>query len=355
MRKSLSLRKGLLFAAAAALLSASAASDAREQTRRNQPPASAAAASAAQSPRLLASLPASEAVVLVEAKRLLTEAMPRAYNNNPAELARINSEIDKFKARTGLDARQFERVAVGTSYRRTEAGTTSLDTVALVQGAFNSAALVSAARAAAPAAAAPREEKHRGKSIHVFTVNDEIRLLGLFNLRVTELAVAAVDANTVALGKVGRVREALDAAESGRGRVAPEIAALATRNANAVVGLGGNVPRDAFAGVQFPSDQLSRSVNSIRQLYGSVATSEAGFQMESVLRTETTAEARTLGDTISGLRALAGGLIGFRFREPQAGLLRGVVQATRVAAEGNEVQVTLALKQGELAAIIEAF
>ena len=343
----------VLFFLTAALLSAPLAAPASAQPRRNQPAPRPAATAPAQAARVLASLPASDAVVHVDAKRLLTEALPRAFNNNAAELARINSEIDKFKARTGLDARQFERIAVGASYGQTASGATTMDTVALVQGAFNSAALISGARAAS--AVKSREEKHKGRSLYVFTVNEDVKLLGLFNLRVTELAVAALDANTVALGKLERVRAALDANEAGGVRVSAEIAALATRNPAAVVGLGGNVPRDAFAGVQFPSEQLGRNANSIRQLYGSVATNEAGFQMESVLRTETAAEARSLGDTISGLKGLAGGLIGFRFQEPKAGLLRGVVEATRVAAAGNEVQITLDLKQDGLAALLEVF
>lgn len=346
----------ILFFFTAALLSAPLAASASAQTRRNQPAARpSASASTSQGTRaaLLASLPASDAVVVVDAKRLMTGALPRLYSNDAAELARINSEIDKFKTRTGLDARQFERVAVGTSYRQTGAGGTTLDTVALVQGAFSSSALIDAARKASAVQA--REEKHGGRSVHVFTFNEDVKLLGLFNLRVTDLAVAALDANTVALGKIERVRAAIDAAGAGGSRVSPDIAALATRNASALVGLGGNVPRSVFAGVQFPSDQLARSANSIRQLYGSVATSEAGFLTEAVLRTETAAEARSLGDTISGLKGLAGGLIGFRYQEPKAGLLRGVITATQVAAAGNEVQITLDLKQDGLAALLEAF
>ncbi len=343
----------VLFCLTATLLTAPLAAPTFAQTRRNQPAARPAAVAAQGTQRVLGSLPASDGVVLVDAKRLMTEALPRMYSSNASELARINSEIDKFKTRTGLDARQFERIAVGTSYRETPSGGTSLDTVALVQGAFNSAALIDSARKAS--AVKSREEKHGGRSIHVFTLNEDVKLLGLFNLRVTDLAVAALDANTVALGKLERVRAALDATGAGGVRVSPDIAALATRNPSALVGLGGNVPRSAFAGMQFPSEQLARSANSIRQLYGSVATSEAGFQTEAVLRTETAAEARSLGDTITGLKGLAGGLIGFRYQEPKAGLLRGVITATRVAAAGNEVQITLDLKQDGLAALLEAF
>jgi len=180
-----------------------------------------------------------------------------------------------------------------------------------------------------------------------------VRMLGLFNLRLTELAVAPLDANTLALGKLSRVRAAIDAA-AGRGRVSNEIASLATRNPGAIIGLGGNVPASASRGLDLLNAEISRSVASIRQFYGSVAPTASGFQMQTVLRTETPGAARTLGETVTGLKQFAPFLIS-RMPEPRAGLLRGVVEATRVTAAGNEVQVDLALTQTAVAALIEAF
>jgi hypothetical protein len=100
--------------------------------------------------------------------------------------------------------------------------------------------------------------------------------------------------------------------------------------------------------------EISRSVAAIRQFYGSIAPTQSGFQMQAVLRTETPAAARTLGETITSLKGFAPLLIS-RMPEPRAGLLRGVVEATNVTAEGNEVRVDLALAQAAVVALIEAF
>lgn len=346
-----------VFAAlAAATVALAATAGAQPQRGGNQRAARTSAAtsqSAQAQSALVASLPASDAVLVVDARRLLGEGLPRAFNNNAAEVARVNAEIDEFKKRYGLNARDFERVAVGTSFVQTASGATTLDTVAVIQGRYDARSLVAAAGSAA--AGKHRQEQHGGKTIHVFDLGAQprVRLLGLFSVRLTELAVAPLDANTLALGKLSRVRAAIDAS-AGRGRVSPEIAALATRTPAALIGVGGNVPASATRGIELMSAEISSSVASIRQFYGSVATTPSGFQMQTVLRTETAAAARTLADTVAGLKQFAPFLIA-RMPEPRAGLLRGVVEDTRVAAEGNEVRIDLALAQTAAAALIEAF
>ena len=354
----------VIFAALVAAISVLAATAVAQSSRgRGQRAARTAAAptqssaapsqSSAAPSAIVASLPASDAVLVVDTRRLLNEGLPRAFNNNAAEVARVNAEIEEFRQKYGLNARDFERVAVGTSFTQTASGATTLDAVALMQGGFDPRALVAAAGKAA--AGKHRQEQHGGKTVHVFDLSAQprVRLLGLFSVRLTELAVAQLDANTLAVGKLSRVRAAIDAA-AGRGRVAPEIAALATRNPAAIIGVGGNVPQSATRGIDLMSAEISSSVASIRQFYGSVATTPSGFQMQTVLRTETAAAARTLADTVAGLKQFAPFLIS-RMPEPRAGLLRGVVEDTRVAAEGNEVRIDLALAQTAAAALIDAF
>lgn len=350
-------RKGFaIFAALVATVIALAATAGAQSPRganRRAARASAAPAQSAAQSAIVAQLPASDAVLVVDARRLLSEALPRAFNNNAAEVSRVNAEIDEFRQKYGLNARDFERIAVGTSFTQTASGATTLDAVALMQGRYDARALVAAATGAA--GGKHRQEQHGGKTIHVFDLSAQprVRLLGLFQMRLTELAVAPLDANTLAVGKLSRVRAAIDAA-AGRGRLSPEVAALATRNPGAIIGVGGNVPQSATRGLDLMSAEISSSVASIRQFYGSVATTPSGFQMQTVLCTETAGAARTLSDTVAGLKQFAPILLS-RMAEPRAGLLRGVVEDTRVAAEGNEVRIELALAQTAAAALIDAF
>jgi hypothetical protein len=300
---------------------------------------------------VLASLPASDAVMVVDVRRLLSEGLPRAYNNNPAELARVNSEIDKFRTTTGLDARSFERFAVGVSYVRTPTGRTLVETVAVARGNFNAAALVAAARPAANNRV--REEKHAGKTIYVFNVDAPVKLLGLFNARLSDVAFTALDANTMAVGKLERVRASIDA-HAGRGRVSPDITALATRDANALVGAGGNIPAWLTQNLDIGGGNLSQSIASVRQFYSTLGMTTGGFSLLTALRTENAGAAKTLSSTLTSLKSLAPFAIG-QMPAPRARPLQSLVENTRVGAEGNDVLITLQLAQVDLAALIEAF
>jgi hypothetical protein len=335
---------------AAAIASAAAIPTQAQASRTTTTAASPANAQAATN--ALASLPTSDAVMTVDVRRLLNEALPRAYNNNPTELARVNAEIDKFKARTGLDARSFERVAVGVSYTQTAAGKTLVEPVAIARGTFNAAALVSAARIAANGKI--QEQQHAGKTINVFQINDQVKLLGLFNLRVTELAVAALDANTLAIGKVERVRATIDAGANRGGRISPDITALVTRDANAIVALGGNIPQSLTQNLDLGNRNISQSVASIRQFSSTLGTTASGFDLLTILRTENAGAAQTLGSTIAGLKQLAPIFIA-QLPALRAKPLQGLIDNTKVVALGSDVQITLALAQVDVAAMIEAF
>jgi hypothetical protein len=289
--------------------------------------------------------------MLVNVQRLLRDGLPRAYNNNPAELARVNSEIDKFKATTGIDARSFERVALGVRYVQTPAGKTLVETVAVAHGKYNTAALVAAARPAANNRVT--EEKYAGRTIYVFNVDAQVKLLGLFNMRLTDVAFAPLDADSLAVGKLERVRAAIDA-HAGRGRVSREITALATHDPNAIVGAGGNVPAWLTQNLDIGGGNLSQSIASVRQFYSTLGTTANGFNFLTALRTENAGAARTLSSTLTSLKSLAPLAIG-QMAAPRARPLQSLVENTKVGAEGNDVLITLQLAQVDVAALIDAF
>ncbi|HEV7903673.1 MAG TPA: hypothetical protein VGO96_07520 [Pyrinomonadaceae bacterium] len=329
-------------------LASTAATPLHGQTRarngRAASPSAARTQATATAASLLASLPASDAVMSVDVRRLLSDALPRAYNNNPAELARINSEIDKFKADTGLDARQIERLVVGVSYKQTAAGKTLVETVAIARGNFKNASFSASNRRM-------QEQKYAGKTIQVYNVDAQVKLIGLFNLRVTDLAVAMLDANTVAVGKLERVQAAIDA-QAGRGRVAPEITALATRDANALLGAGGNIP--AWLTQNLDMGNISKSIAAVRQFYSTLGTTANGFNMLTALRTDNASAAQSLSTMITGLKTFAPYVLG-QMPAARQRPLRSLVENTKVNTEGSEVLITLELAQIDVAALIDAF
>lgn len=349
-----------LFASALALLTATlvAASSANAQTT-TQGTAQASgttkvkpAIDSAAIPAQTVPLPASDAVMFVDVRRLLTEAMPRALAGDAAKLAQVNAEIDNFKARTGIDARAFDRVAVGARFNSPSAGVTKIDhVVAVGHGTFNAGALAAAGRIAAKGKY--QEVSHDGKTINVYSLNEQVKLFGLLNVRVSDLATAVLDSNTLAVGDLAGVRAAIDA-QGGRGRVSPEMVMLAQRNPNAIIGFGGNVPTAVTQNLDLGNEEIAKSIASIREFYGSVGTTNDGFDMLTVLRTATAGDAKNLGDTLAALKQLAP-LFLSQLSGDKGKLAQSALDSLKITAQGTEVQLSLALAQTDVAMMVRVF
>ena len=314
--------------------------------------ASTSTPTAAEADPLMA-LPASDAVATVDVKRLLTEAMPRALDSNPARLAEANAEIDRFKTRTGIDLRSFDRIAAGMRFDDRSSTGSEERKVAIARGSFNANAFVAAGRIAAKGKY--REEKYEGKTIYIFTLEQQIKLFGVMNMRITELAVTPLDTNTLAMGDPAGVRAAIDAG-LGRGRISSEMVQLATRRADALIGFGANLPPSASQNLEIDNEEITKNIASIRQVYGSIGTTPAGFDMLAVARTGDADQAQSLNDTIAAAKQFAAVLASHVSRDSDKGkLVKNALDNMKVTTVGNEVKITLELPQTDIATIVRGF
>ena len=304
---------------------------------------------AAAAPSNIASyLPASDAIAIIDTKRMLNETMPSILGSDAAKLAQANAEIDKFKSKTGLDLRQFNRVAVGVRYAYPNATTTKLETVAIAHGTFDARAVTASARTAANGKS--REEQYRGLTITIISVNDQIKLLGLWNMTIKELAICPLDPNSLVLGTLENVKAAIDAGKGGRAPA--ELMSLATRDPAAVMGFGANVTPELLANLEIGNDTIARDVSSIRQLYGSVGSTQSDVTVMMVARTNSIDAAKNLGDTIEGLRQLGTIFIG-RLAQPRKALAESALNNLKVTARGTELEIRTQVAAANLAALIK--
>ena len=331
------LNKVLVFAL---LLTSSQVTSFAQTARRNTP--------ARTGSTLAATLPASDTVALVKVRRLLDEALPAMLASNPAKLAEVNARIENFKTRTGIDPRAFDELALGLGYEYLPSGAMKVTTVGLAQGTFNSTTLVAAGRAAA--AGKYREEKYQGKTLHIFTLDEQLRIFGVLDLKIRELAVAPLNANTLALGDVKRVRSAIDASKGTR-RANAELISLASENANAIVGFGGNVSPKMIAHLRISNDAVTKDLASVRQVYGFVGMTERDVEILAAARTADPNSARSLGATVEGLTAFAG-LFANRLPAARAALAKSALGNLKVTVQGNDLQLRTAVAQAEVGPVI---
>jgi hypothetical protein len=309
------------------------------QTRRPVPPPSSNIASY---------LPASDGIAIVDAKRVLNETMPRIFGGDAAKLAQANAEVDKFKTRTGIDLRSFDRVAVGVRYTYPAAKITKLETVAIAHGSFNASAVTASVREAASGKS--REEKYRGATMTIINLDDDIKLLGLWTMHIKEMAICVLDQNSLAMGTPANVRAAIDAGKAGRAPA--DLIALATRDQSAVIGFGGNITRELLTTLDVGNDTIAKDVSSIKQVYGSVGSTQTDVTMNVVALTDSATAAKNLGDTVEGLRQI-GGIFIMRMAEPRKSLAESALNNLKVTARGNELEIRTQVTAASLAALVK--
>lgn len=305
-------------------------------------------AAAATPLRQTAMVPGADAVMFVDLKRLFSNVIPQVLAENPARLADFNADIDQFKTKTGVDPRAFERVTVSLRFAPTATNANKADVVAVANGSFNAGALVAAGRLAAKGKY--QEQKLNGKTIYIFSLNEQVKLFGLFRMNVADVAVAALDANTLAVGSVETVRAVLENSGAGVANNS-ELLALASQNSNALMGFGGNVPPALLQNLDLGNEEIARSVASVKQFFGSVNANGSNFDLLTVVRTETADSAQNLGETLSGLKQLAP-LFVSQLPAPRAKVAQNVLDTLQISNRSNEVELKLTLAQPDLNSLL---
>ena len=329
----------------ALLILSIATNSAMGQTR---PKKNASPASAQVSPTLMASLPESDGVAQVKVRQLLNEVLPQLLATNPTKLAELNADIDRFKTRTGLDPRMFDELAMGVKYSYPSEGITKVHTAALAKGQFNSAAMIAAGRIAANGKY--REEKYQGKTIYVFTLDENIRVLGLFDFSVRDLAAAPLNANTLALGDPATVRTVIDVAV-GRKQANAELIALATREPNAIIGFGSNLSPELIKNLDVGNASVAADLSSLRQVYGSVGNTPRDVDIFLGARTVDQDSARNLGETLQGFKDLGALFVG-RLTGAKGVLAKSALANLKISTQANELQLRTAVAHAELAPLV---
>jgi hypothetical protein len=307
------------------------------QTRTSNP--------APAAPGLMSALPQSDAVADVKMKQLFNEAMPRILANNPARLAQVNASVENFKTRTGLDPRMFDQVAIGVRFTFPGEGTMRAQTVALAKGSFSSAAMVTAGSLAA--SGKYRTEKYHGKTIYIFTLDENISVLGVFDFRINELAALPLDANTLALGDPVSVRSVIDVSRAAR-RANAELIALASRDPNAVIGFGVNMSQQLVSNIDaIGNAPIGADLAKLRQVYGSVGTTEKDLELFLGARAVNAEAAKSLGDTLNGLKDIGAIFVG-RIAGARGVLARSALTNLKIVTDANELQIRTAVPQADV-------
>jgi hypothetical protein len=108
-----------------------------------------------------------------------------------------------------------------------------------------------------------------------------------------------------------------------------------------------------MANLNLGTDAIAEDVGSIRQLYGSIGSTETDVSLLVIARSETASAAKNLGDTVTGLKQLAGFMIMSMKDDEKRALAQGALSNLKITTRGNELELRTQFAAASLAAMIK--
>jgi hypothetical protein len=201
----------------------------------------------------LSTFPDSQAVLFIDVHRIVNEVLPRVMT--PAEYQKMLDESKK----VGFDVRGLQFAAAGVRFKDDAPPGTPPEFVLVIKGNFNADSMLALGKIMLAAQNLPsRTETYGSKSIEIIDTEAVAKSTGMGNVMgegadgsgegakpkpfpYKELAVTALDSNTLVAGVPAFVRSAVDAS-GGQGTLRPRLLGLATQDSNAIWSLTAELP-----------------------------------------------------------------------------------------------------------------
>jgi hypothetical protein len=299
---------------------------------------------------LVALLPASDGVGVFDSKRFFGDALPKILASNQPLLAKITAKIDEFKAKTGIDMRQFDTMAVGATARRISEKNYDVDPVIIARGQIPSASLVGAAKLASKGKY--REERVGDRVMYVFdgdslgmkqSAENHLGKLG-------EIALTAIDGKTIAFGVVDRVSATLKA----KTHVSPELVTMLEKDLSSVASFAIKPPNGLKEFLPLDNDELGKNIDSIQYVYGNANVANNEGTVHVVARTQQNSQATSLYDTLAGLQMIGKAFLGGS-KSPDKQVYVRMIDNAKFEVKGNEVTFDLAVPQSDIDILVGMF
>jgi hypothetical protein len=313
----------------------------------------------------LANFPESQAVLYLNARRLINEVAPTIIP--PEQLNKALAQAKPF-----IDLNGLEYVITGVRLKGDLSAKQMPEFLLILRGNFSADALLSGARMMGQDSYT--QETVGTKTISIFTLNppapadaDAATAAGGGEQKkkfpIDQIAAVALDANTLAVGIPAYLRDAVDTS-GGRPRLKPELVDLAMRDANTLVSLAADIPpgmSQHLSAMGAPVNaETQRMIDAVRQVQVAVNMPPSAFGVQSIVRMEDAEKASAL----SGLINMTVGVLKDKLQKDLAKLTDGsskegtastlkVLETLTNAARGNEVELNVAFQRAELAEMVK--
>jgi hypothetical protein len=280
-----------------------------------------AVASSAHAQTSLPTLPESDALLLANGRRLITEALPRVLPEQTA--AEMRKVVEHIKLMTGIDLAATDMLVAALRFRNMSPTNSVPDFLLALRGTFKANPLLKTG-----------EEKYGTKTITVLKLAESAGPNAKVPPFLTELSLITSDNGMLMVGSNQYVKAAIDAAD-GKARINPDLSALATRDSSAMLSAAALIPPGFIANF-IPKEaqgnpDIMKMLNGINRVFLSVGMGASDFPLTLMVGTADADQARMLGGLAEMGASLGAGSVK---EKPLQDLLRSV----KVTVSGTEVQ-----------------
>lgn len=308
---------------------------------------------------LLSRLPVSDMAMTIDAKRLLEVGLPQVLASNPLMLGDINAKLNEIKEKTGIDLRQFDRVAIGFSASTREDKTTDIGPMILAHSKSDAASLVEIAKLGGDGTF--REDTIGGKKVYIFDAEKMVNeaksktgnssISGLLDSALNglnrEMAVTSLEGDILAIGSVRQMRSMLEEKTT----ISAEVQALVNRKAGSIICFGGIVPDGLSKVIEIDDDLLGKRLDSIRKVAGFFDISRGTASVWIGAETVDAAQAKDLRASLVDLQEL-GKLLLSNSKGADKRVYVRMIDGAKITQSGNEVALDIRVAQADIDVLV---
>lgn len=251
----------------------------------------------------LATLPEADTLIYINSQRILNEAAPKFMPEK--EFANMRSGFNELRQNVGLDPAKIEYILLAVRFKKPSAELSFIppEFMLVAGGDISADSLLVLARMAAGGKL--RDEKYRNKTIALMTIEQIAKqaetnpLLKSF----TEVAIAPLNASTIAVGAPAYLKSAVDAAE-GNGRISSESLNSLLRDPTVLMSAAGS-PLSSFRKTfgLLGTETNARAVcdSAFGNFYAALTMDTNNFLFRGAMNADNPDTAKIISNLLSGL------------------------------------------------------
>jgi len=296
----------------------------------------------------LAALPAADTLIYINPRRILTVAAPKVIP--PTDLANMRAAFDDIKKGVGVDPSMLDYVVIAMRFNKPtpDLSFTPPELIAVLSGDFSADSVMTGARLAMQEQA--RDEKHGTRSLAITKIDPVAEMAAQNPLlkSFSEIGFGPLNTNTLVIGTISYVKDAMDAAD-GTGRIASNAISSLVRDPDALVSAAGS-PLTAFAksfgllGTQTTARD-PRCETGFGNFYAAITMDGSNFNFRGAMNADNPDTAKIINNLLSGLLQQA--ITSLPDKSTQ-----NVLNGLKFAATENEVVMSASVPETVIADLI---